>query len=941
MNKIINFGFGRDFICSLADIIEAEYIRPEKDLSRLAFVFGGRRPELFLKRELASRVKKGFISPAFFAADDFIDFILGPESDFTKINDLDAAYLLYRLAKSGSPQIVKGKESFASFLPWAREILAFIEQLDLEDIQLKSLKSVELSAAIGFDVPESINALLAKVIGLRQSFHRELEQRKTLTRGMRYLKAAGKAAEKDFSEFDRIFFCNPFYLQASEKKIIKHLYSRDKAVLVFQGSSRKFSVLKDLEIEFDCDLGSVSEPPAGQEFKFFSCFDGQSQAGAVSQILRNIKDPGNTVIVLPQPEKIITLLSEIACSDTDFNVSMGYPLKRSAVFSLFSSIFKAQKSRKNSQYYTPDYLALLSHPLVKNFKILDDFSATRILVHKIEEFLTGMEKSDIGGSIFILLSRVESERQLYRQTAQLFEKTDYPLESLGLKSALRKLHELLFYSWESVVDFNDFAGKIRVFMDFLLEKSFLANYPLNLKMADRIIEIAGNLESSGFSREILAKEDIFKIFLDALSNELVSFSGSPLKGLQILGLFETRSLNFKNAIILDVNESILPDLKIYEPLIPREVMLNLGLNRLEKEEEIQRYQFERLTCAAQNVFLLFEEGKDKEKSRFIEELIWKKQKERSRLEVVSVPRASFKSEVQPKKARIEKNGKIIEYLRDFDYSVTNINTYLKCPLRFYYQYVLNLREKPDLLDEPESRQIGNFIHSLLEEAFKKFVLKKPDISCEFKKYFFDLFETMFRETFQKTMKSDSFLLKKIIRFRLERFLAEEESRPIQKILLVEGKFKEKINLSGREFNFVLKIDRIDKLNDDSLLIIDYKTGGTESKPRDIERIREFGFSRPALKRTVGSFQMPLYLYFVRRKQSEKTLFNAALYNLRESQLEYFLKPGDFSRIEDIENVFIRALEAMVLEIVDPKIDFVCDDQEPRYCQNCPFFYLCR
>ena len=71
-----------------------------------------------------------------------------------------------------------------------------------------------------------------------------------------------------------------------------------------------------------------------------------------------------------------------------------------------------------------------------------------------------------------------------------------------------------------------------------------------------------------------------------------------MKGLQILGLLETRSLNFKNVIIMDVNEAELPRLTVYEPLIPREVMLSLGLNSLEREEEIQRYHFMRLISSA-------------------------------------------------------------------------------------------------------------------------------------------------------------------------------------------------------------------------------------------------------------------------------------------------------------------------------------------------------
>jgi ATP-dependent helicase/nuclease subunit B len=941
MDKIINLGFHENFIQGLADRVEKEFIAKGADLGRLAFVFGGRRPELFLKRELAKRIKKGFVSPAFFSMDDFIDFILARGHGFSKINDLEAAYVLYCSACEKSPQVLKGKDSFSSFLPWAREILAFIEQLDLEDIELKSLKSVELNAAIGFDVPESINALLANVISLRRDFHRVLKDRKTFTRGMRYLFASGQADKLELPGFDKIIFCNPFYLHTSEKKIISGLYKKERAVLVFQGDSENFSVLKDLEKEFDCEIKPSSPKTAQYKLSLYSCFDSQSQAGTVRQILKGIKDPGETVIVLPNQQNIIGLLSEISVEADDFNVSMGYPLKRTPLFSLFKAVFRAQNSRKNGQYYSPDYLAVLTHPLVKNFKIFPDPTSIRMLSHKIEELLVGLEKSELGGAIYVSLDQIESLRELYEKTALLLERAEKPLSNDQLRKALLSLHELMFYSWESVSNFRDFAKTLSFFVDFLLKKSFLANYPLNLKIAQRIIEISAELEDSGFSREKFSREEIFKIFMDSLENEMVSFSGSPLKGLQILGLIETRSLNFKNVIIMDVNESILPDLKIYEPLIPREVMLNLGLNRLEKEEEIQRYQFDRLISHAENVFLLFEEGRDKERSRFIEGLVWNKQKKETQLKIIPIPRASFKVEVFPKKEEVKKTSGMIDYLEKFDYSVTNINTYLKCPLRFYYRYVLNLEEKIDLLEEPEGRQIGNFIHSLLEDAFRKFIGKKPVIDRDFKKYFFGLFEEKFNDSFLRTMKSDSFLLKEIIRFRMERFLEEEKNRQVAQILMLEEKFREKVSLADREYNFVLKVDRIDLLADNSMLILDYKTGGSENKPKSIEKIKEYGFQRSALKNTIGSFQMPIYLYFVRRRQTGKPLINAAIYNLRLSQIEYFLKSGDFSAIEEIDQVFIQALASIISEIVNPQVNFSHDDQDQRYCQNCPFFYLCR
>ena len=139
-------------------------------------------------------------------------------------------------------------------------------------------------------------------------------------------------------------------------------------------------------------------------------------------------------------------------------------------------------------------------------------------------------------------------------------------------------------------------------------------------------DIVDEIRQAVFSEEPFPVEDLFKIFSEKIEREIVAFSGSPLKGLQILGLFETRALNFKHVIVMDVNEGVLPHVNLYEPLIPREVMISLNLDRLEQEEEIQRYQFMRLISSAKTVHLVYQESRDKERSRFVEELIWDAEK---------------------------------------------------------------------------------------------------------------------------------------------------------------------------------------------------------------------------------------------------------------------------------------------------------------------------
>ena len=199
---------------------------------------------------------------------------------------------------------------------------------------------------------------------------------------------------------------------------------------------------------------------------------------------------------------------------------------------------------------------------------------------------------------------------------------------------------------------------------------------------------------------------MFKIFDAKIQPRTGGFPRLTVEGPADPGAFETRSLNFENVIVLDVNEGVLPKLNIYEPLIPREVMISLDLDRLELEEEIQRYQFMRLLSSAKDVHLIHRESRDKEKSRFVEELIWEEQKRRETIDVAAPVQARFALKVTQRKTSIPKTPAMIERLRGMRYSASSVNMYLRNPVEFYYNYVLGLKETEDLLMNPRRGRWG-------------------------------------------------------------------------------------------------------------------------------------------------------------------------------------------------------------------------------------------
>jgi hypothetical protein len=942
VNKILTYNFGEDFISNLADHIEENIIKKGRNMAKTAIIFGGKRPELFLKKELSKRIKNTYFPPQFFSIDEFMRYIVSRKEIFSKISDLDACYIIYKIVVEKAPTILHNNTLFSQFLPWAKEISSFIDELDLEDIQNDKLNTIQKSAEIGYDIPLSINILLKNIIIIRQEYHKELSKRQYLTRGLLYNKAAKLIKEIDFNEFDEILFCNFFYMHKTEESIAKHLYETKKSSMLFQADGHKWNCLDTLAKSLNCRIEPQKTKEPQNNIEIYSGFDTHSQTGIVrSEILSKIKNPEKTVIVLPDPETLIPLLSELPPEIKEFNVSMGYPLKRSSIYTLFKSIIEAQISYKNNSYYTKDYLKVLMHPLIKNLHINTSPSITRTLAHKVEEILLGIETTELSKHLFINLSDIQKLDKVYAITEDNLAGQNTNKNTL--KEILSEAHSIAFTQWENISNFTSLCTAVNNLLDILITKSFAENYPLNLKVIEKIYNINETLKNVEFKNENFDKMEIFKIFQSMLDRELIAFKGSPLKGLQILGLLETRTLSFENVIIMDANESVLPKLKPFDPLIPRQAIAGLGLNRFEQEEEIQRYHFMRLINSAKNVYITYNNSPEKEKSRFIEELIWEKQKKENKINVLSEHKAKFKIKVLPEKPFISKNTEILKTLENISFSPSSIDTYITCPLQFYYKYVLGLKEKEEISDEPQATEIGNFLHELLEYSFKEFTGKEPVIDNKFIIKFYKYFDAKFKKELVSRIGSDAFMVKKVMEYKLANFLKSEAKRSaeIKQIIgLEDGSFGTKINFKNRNIKFKCRIDRIDELHDGSIFIIDYKSGSSAKTPSGVQKLAEWQKDRKWIREKIHSFQLPLYCYFAQQKY-KNTPVNAGLYNLKDAKITNFIKDKEEDSAETKIEKCMDALEFIIEEIFNPEKPFLAEESSERICEYCPFIYMCR
>jgi len=925
MSRIITVPFTEDFLPHVVDYVYHYYVERSQDLSRLCLVFGGRRPSLFIKRDLAGRIGKAYIPPRFFTIDEWMAYVAYGTDVPVGPKDLDLCYTIYQLAMKVCPWVCRGRESFAQFLPWAREILHFIEQLDLEDVPMDSLKMIREHADIGFSVPEDINKLLTHLGALRGAFHQELEARQLAPRGYQYRQAARRAGICDLKPFDEILFCNFFYLHRTENTVIKDIYDRVHTVLFMQGDERRWPALSRIAKTFGTPILEGKEvKPTAFDLKIYEAFDNHSQAGLVKEILESIAQRESTVLVLPDGDFLPALLTAVGGQLEEFNVSMGYSLKRSALYTLLTHIMEAQNRRKGALYYTKDYLSLLRHPLVKNLDIGCNQGVVRVLVHKIEEALKGDILTDISGRLFLSPEEIVHDEKFLDAAIRSLLAMDVTVDTNDLKNTIQAIHKVFLNEFENIRCAIDLANSLGTFIEFMQAHSTMDKYPFNAQIALGLQEISDELKVSAFAQEVFGPRDLFRVLEERLSSQMVAFSGSPLRGLQILGLFETRSLNFKNVIVVDVNEGLLPNLNIYEPLVPREVMVKLNLDRLELEEEIQRYGFMRLISAAQNVHLIYQQNKDRTRSRFLEELIWEQEKRQGTIGAVGIIRGAFEVSIDKKQRVIPKTTAVVNFLKDFRYSASSINTYLQNPYLFYCRYVLGLKVTDDLLDGPESRHIGIFIHDLLQEAFGGFIGKKPVLDGNFRKYFQKIYESRFAAVFGRAGRGDTFLMETVLKTRLERFLDQEASRcdaDVKRVLFVERKFEDVIRLGNEQVRLTYRVDRVDEMTDGSILILDYKTGSMDPAPKEMDD--HVTMTREYIRDQVKSFQMPLYVQYLRKLFPGREV-NCALYHLRTMNRDKFLNPAQMKDVDTLLASYFKALEFIMAEIFNSQIPFIDD-----------------
>ena len=952
-NKIYIAGIGDNLIERVAEMLTKE--QGNADLSHIGVVFPGIRPGIYLLKHLTDMYKSVYLPPVRFSMESFIEYVARiktPES--FKIDIIDADYILYRIVKELKENYIskytKDIERWDMFFPWGIKLAGAIDEIDIAQITEEKIKETEELESLDESIIPYARALWASMSSIRKNYHNAIKEKGWTTKGMDYqyavewVKEQGKDA---FSSFDRFYFVGFNALNKSEEFIIRTLWENGKAEMIWQSDIEKihnarkgspYYFHRRIWESWDMpELVSIS-PSISQHYEkyhFYEGFNTHSQVSKVKEILNDGKAYKNTAVVLPSRECLIPIIEEVVLSDKrEFNITMGYPLTRTPIYTLFEFIFRAQESKEKNTYYYKDYLSVMKHPYIKSM-----YPPEKNTAQKIEASIGRMNK------MFIDIERsLEDIRE------------NFCPEEIAI---IKKIHKIFLDPFQQVNTLFSLSNAIETALKMIFENTPAKAYNPAVEYFAAMFEILDNVRKLEISNKTFDKKVLFNIMRGYAGTKEIHFTGEPLKGIQIMGMLEARGLKFERVIVLDVNEGIVPGIYKYDPILPIGLRRVLGLSDYKDRESLYAYNFFRLVQGASDVHIIYNTGEDSYnkniRSRFVEQLIWEIEKEKGTISEDKKEILSFNLKIsQPVALSIKKTEEISEMMKTMRFSASRLDTYIKCPLKFYYQYILGLSEVEDVEEAPERSEIGKIIHTTLQRFFSEYKDKPLIIENGADSNMLHLLKETIEGHYGEIGQSGTlFLLYEIAKYRLKYFLQKERER-IKKtpceILELEQSYGYKGGKPGIDLNIGTsssviiggRIDRADRIPD-GYLIIDYKTGGVAEKP-SVRNVLEETYSQPRefMKKYIKSTQLPLYilLYTNLGKDIDYKDVDAGLYTIQKASLGTLFGNDGSSKAEFMEK-FVGTLKELFKEMFNTEIPFEPDAEDERYCTYCPFSAMCR
>lgn len=936
------------FLEKLSDHILKNY---GHQLAQLSVVFPNKRAGLFLKQQLAEKITDTSWLPLIYTIDEAI-------TGWTGINLADPLKLRFDLMEIHLDLNMESSPDMAEFAGWADQFILDFDEIDHHLVDAASLydylseaKALELWHPDGSPLSPYEKDYLRFYRLLILYYNRlknRLQQQMSAYRGM-LVRQMAEDKTSDFIEniaTEKVIFAGFNALTPAEQKVISLLTNKGIAEVIWDLDAYYFNE------------NTYGRHEAGHFARLFFKKSGQQSPnwvgnsllesakqlniigvpGHVSQakafandFLQGLKTdpslPDKSALVLADESLLTAAINSVPEQAGNFNLTMGLPFQYSPVYQIIVLLFNIQLNAANSKQ---------AHK-VQTRLVLE------LLSHSVWNTLLDTQTS----------SQLKTERQKHINSGKLFiPLKDFMPDETDKNQSLQKLFSHLFRPWESDLQacFQSLQSLISYLADLLFKKPdsqaqiLLLNH---LSAAGRIINKLSQLLETKAS--LIDLPGLKKLFIQLSPAAHISLYGEPLEGLQVMGLLETRNLDFQHVYLLSANEGILPGDKSSQSLIPFDIRKQFGLPSHFEKQAIYAYHFFRLLQYASEISIYYNTEPDVlgggEKSRYIMQI----EHELSRLNPrLTINHSIFTFPLQTIHAaahiQVEKDPStmaLLEQKAASGFSPTSLAAYVSCPLKFYLQELMGLRKAEELEESIGMDVLGTIVHNTLEELylpFKQKVISRQHI-LDMKSKAADTLKGIFaRETKSaETAFGKNRLIAEVADSFVQQFLNLElkqlEEHTIE-VIELERRFETFIETNNTRVKLKGLADRIDR-RDDMLHIIDYKTGKVDTRDLKCDTWEQL-ITNPKKTKAL-QLLIYSYLYLKNNPSAGNLRIQSNIVSMRNLSdgLMHADFPGESFTIEDAENVLLQLLDS----IFDRSLPFA-QTTSTDTCSYCEFKALC-
>ncbi len=886
-----------------------------KDLPSHIFILPSKRASLFLKKALLEVTHHTHFAPKILSIEDFIEIV----SDLKIASSIELLFDFYDVYLKSA---VVEKESFESFSSWAGILLDDFNEIDRNLINrenffsyLKDIKSIE-KWGVKNEPPELIKNYLNfwnSLSNLYTDFSNNILQKGKAHQGFVYREAANNMEHyKAASGNKKHVFIGFNALNKAEEVIIKELLEAGNTEVFWDTDAyfmeKKYHSASYFLREFKSQwkyyqtntFKSISNHyTKPKHISIIGCSKSIGQVKCVAEILENIPENKleKTALVLADEELLMPVLNSLPANIKSVNITMGLPLKLLPASSFFENIFKIHIQTKNHFYYN-DVLQIIEHPL--SAKLIP------VSAHQIKKEIQSRN-----------ITQIKLETLL-----QLADETEH-----------QNIQFLFSASNTNVIPLIQNVKNI-----ILVLKDKIENDPILLETLFAFHEVWNKLETLNKSfQHIKTVNTLHLLFKELISTTNLDFKGEPYKGLQIMGLLETRSLDFENVILVSVNEGILPAGKSNKSFITYDLKKEYNLPTTREKDAVYTYHFYRLLHRATNISLLYNNQTSGiqagEKSRFLLQLAYESPANHIITEKLYTPKISI-----PKKKvkEIQKTPQIIEKIKNlaaYGFSPSGLTTYIRNPIDFYDRYILGIKDLEEIEETVAVNTLGTIVHDTLQHLYEPYLntVLTEEILKQIQKKADDGVAKEFSNTYKDgNIKSGkNLIIFEISKRYVHNFLKQElqQIKEKNKIIVtqIENKLEAELQIPGLDFTVKIRglVDRVDRFND-STRIIDFKTGKVTQTDLNLVNWEDITTDYKYSK----IIQVLCYAVMTSKQTNfENTQAGIISFkNLNAGFMPFTKKEkargaGDTSITEEVLSQFKNELNILILEICNPNIPF--------------------